>query len=69
MVEEGKGKQEERVPEPDPRSESREDSRRNRVKGKRVRSFMCCGNKGGTAITSSFEHCAQRTFSFKGREE
>ena len=38
-AEEGKGKRKERVPEPDPRSNRREDSRRNRVKGKRVRSF------------------------------
>ena len=39
MVEEGKGKRKERVPEPVPRSNCREDTRRNRVKGMSVRSL------------------------------
>lgn len=45
MVEEGKGKRKERVPEQGLRSMCRVDSRRNRVKGKRVRFLMKTGIK------------------------
>ena len=61
MVEEGKGKRRERVPEQDLRSAGRVNSRRNRVKGKSVRQAYG-GNQGGTAMISSFEHTLRGCF-------
>ena len=60
MVEVGKGKQEERVPEQSLRSVNRVDYVETALRERE--SAYLCGNKGGNAIISSFEHMLRGRF-------